>query len=181
MRHVRLQAVEHIARMASRLAAPGGTQDAVEHLLLHAVLCANAQQVAHPDRGDAQRKPHQNEGCHHGHRSEDAALCGMRGHVDGVLNGPNRPERYRHVAQSDEGVEERLATVATPGMPKPPSDHRRWILTVGLLQLAAGESVEDSRYFPRYTHGAIGYVIFAPLLYCLGSAPHISFSRRVLK
>lgn len=43
LRHVRLQAVEHVARMAPRLAAPGGSQDAVEHLLLHAVLCADAQ------------------------------------------------------------------------------------------------------------------------------------------
>ena len=47
--HVAFQAVEHVAGMALLLAVPFGAEDTVEHALLHAVLCTDAQDVTYPD------------------------------------------------------------------------------------------------------------------------------------
>ena len=94
--HIVLQAVEHIARMHLLPAVPLGTQDAIEHALLHAVLRPDAQHVANPDASYAQGEVAENQQSHQAHRPIDIALHGMGGNIDGTLHRPYLRQAHAH-------------------------------------------------------------------------------------
>ena len=84
------QAVDDIARMHGLATAPFRPQQSCEHLLLHAVLSLDAENVLDPDAGDAQGKLSKDDGGHDGYGPVDRAGLYARGSVDGPLHGPYR-------------------------------------------------------------------------------------------
>ena len=124
--HVQLQAIEHVARMSALLALPFRVENAVEHLLLHTVLGANAQDAVNPSAGDAEPETRQDEARHDGHSPIDGAAFVARGHVDGAMHGPNLQQRHGGAEQADNGVQESLQAIAFPRIPEPfRHTHRR--------------------------------------------------------
>ena len=116
---VEFQAVQHIAAVPFLLAMPFGAQDASEQTLLHPVLCLYSQYVLHPYRSDIHGKSAEDEQRHDCHRPIQRTLDDMRRHVDGVFHRPHRKQTYRHIDESEDGIERRLQTVAAPCPPQP--------------------------------------------------------------
>ena len=91
--HVELQSVEDITGVELLFAVPLCAQDTVEHPLLHAVLCPDAKDVAHPRACYGEKQSCHHEQCHDDDGDDDAvgtagmSLQGGRRHVDSMLHG----------------------------------------------------------------------------------------------
>ena len=173
--HVYLQTVEHIAGVVLLFAVPLGSQDAVEHVLLHAVLCTDAKNIAHPHTGDIECKIKQNKAAHQGHGPVDGARHHARSHIDGVLHRPHLGQRHPHRGLTYKGIEHGLQPIAAPGPPQP-------------AQNAAGRVLVGARHQPAQpSQGVLSKELHTRVLsrvsggYPRWSAPHISFSRSVEK
>ena len=127
VRHVELQSVEHVARVAALLAVPLRAQDAVEHVLLHAVLRLDAQDVLDPDARDVEGKVGQDECRHDAHGHVERPFVNALGHLDGMLHRPHLSQRHHHRQQSDAGIQCCLQPVASPRAPQPFQDAPRRI------------------------------------------------------
>ena len=143
---VKLQAVEHVARMEVLLAMPARAENAVEHALLHAVLGADAKKVLHPRAADVEQEVAKNQQTHDSHRPIEVSTRGTTRHVDGMAHGRDLGKRHHDRRQAYHGVKARLQPIAAPGTPKPTQDVSGLVFRTARLESLMKESRHDRHH-----------------------------------
>ena len=118
--HVLKQAIQHITTVIVTNVHPVATQQPVEHDLLHAILCAYAEQSPNPSIGEVDHNLEQHDAQHHHNDFREVKrVVFVRRDIDRRFRNPHKSQARSHRQQSRDGVKHRLHTKFPTVIPQP--------------------------------------------------------------
>ena len=117
---VALKAIDKVARVHLAQGPPLGLEQAVEEALLHIVLCANAEDGAHPATANIDGHLDDNQANDEGDGlRKGEAVVGSCGYINGQLRGPHETQIGHNHQPAQQNIEQALQAITLPRLPEP--------------------------------------------------------------